>query len=64
MKGPYVDLVLEADTVRLRAWQPTDARWYVKSRDDVIYQFTTEQQTLTIEETVAASSRFGQKRMR
>lgn len=54
MKGPYVDLILEADAVRLRAWRPTDARWYVESRDDVIYQFTTEQPTLTVEETIAA----------
>ncbi|MCE7987165.1 MAG: N-acetyltransferase [Caldilinea sp. CFX5] len=54
MKGPYVDLVLEADAVRLRAWQPADAKWYVEARDDLIYQFTTEKQTLTVEETVVA----------
>lgn len=62
MKGPYVDLTLEADSVRLRAWRPADAQWYVEARDDLIYQFTTEQPTLTVEETVAAINAANQSR--
>lgn len=62
MKGPYVDLTLEADAVRLRAWRPADAQWYVEARDDLIYQFTTEQPTLTVEATVAAINAANQSR--
>lgn len=54
MNRPYIDLVLEAEAVRLRAWRPSDAQWYVEARDDLIYQFTTERPTLTLEETIAA----------
>lgn len=38
----------------LRPWQKKDAAWYVQARDELIFQWTTEDRSLTISETKAA----------
>lgn len=57
MAGPFADLVLCSGQVLLRAYRLTDASWYVAARDEVIFQWTTEQRTLTVAETEATIAR-------
>ncbi len=45
---------LSGDGFFLRKWAVEDAAWYVLSRDDEIFQWTTEKRDLTIAETQAA----------
>ena len=42
---------------RLRSWDVADARWYVEARDDVVFQFTTEDRELTVGEAQDAIRR-------
>lgn len=46
--------LLNGDTIYLRLWTLDDAEWYVKSRDEVIYTWTTERRDLTVEQTISA----------
>lgn len=46
MKLP--DIISIADNIMLRAWRPEDASWYVESRDEEIFKWTTEERDLTI----------------
>jgi RimJ/RimL family protein N-acetyltransferase len=52
MRGSNV--VLYSDEVVLRPWQIEDARWYVESRDEEVFRWTTENRTLTVRETEEA----------
>jgi [ribosomal protein S5]-alanine N-acetyltransferase len=45
---------LQGDEYFLRRWEVNDAEWYVNSRDDEIFRWTTEKRDLTIAETEAA----------
>jgi [ribosomal protein S5]-alanine N-acetyltransferase len=45
---------LQGDGFFLRRWEVKDAEWYVHSRDDEIFQWTTEKRDLTIAETEVA----------
>ena len=46
--------LLNGDSFYLRLWTQNDAEWYVKSRDEVIYTWTTEKRDLTVEQTISA----------
>lgn len=48
------DILLQGDAFFLRPWETEDAEWYVKSRDELIFKWTTEKRNLTIEQTQAA----------
>ena len=48
------DTLLPGDTFFLRPWAIEDAEWYVKSRDELIFKWTTESRILTIAQTKAA----------
>ena len=41
----------------LRPWRIEDAEWYVHSRDEEVFKWTTEKRDLTVEETRAAIER-------
>ncbi|MEZ5357396.1 MAG: GNAT family N-acetyltransferase [Candidatus Zixiibacteriota bacterium] len=41
---------LRNNTVLLRRWTEDDAEWYVNSRDEEIFKWTTEKRGLTVEE--------------
>ena len=43
------DLEFHADSFYLRPWYVEDAEWYVRSRDDEVFQWTLESRDLTIE---------------
>jgi RimJ/RimL family protein N-acetyltransferase len=45
---------LQTGDILLRPWTVEDATWYVESRDEEVYRWTTERRELTVEETVAA----------
>ena len=45
------EVFLQADDCFLRPWRVEDAEWYVKSRDEVVFEWTTEKRDLTVEET-------------
>ncbi len=45
---------LPGDGFFLRRWEVEDAAWYVRSRDEEIFQWTTEKRGLTIAETETA----------
>ena len=45
---------LATETFYLRNWVTKDAEWYVKSRDDLIFKWTTESPHLTVQETIEA----------
>lgn len=47
-------MLLPGDTFFLRPWDIEDAEWYVKSRDALIFKWTTETQNLSIAQTKAA----------
>jgi RimJ/RimL family protein N-acetyltransferase len=47
-------VTLQKGTVLLRPWQIEDARWYVETRDEEVYRWTTERRALTIGETEEA----------
>jgi RimJ/RimL family protein N-acetyltransferase len=46
--------VLVGEVARLRPWEVAEAEWYVEARDDVVYQFTTEDPELTVREVQEA----------
>ena len=43
--------ILSADDFLLRPWAVEDASWYVESRDEEVFAWTTERRDLTVEET-------------
>ncbi len=45
------DIILYADDFLLRPWKVEDAAWYVESRDEEVFKWTSEKRDLTIEET-------------
>ncbi|MEM5773588.1 MAG: GNAT family N-acetyltransferase [Anaerolineaceae bacterium] len=45
---------INGDGFFLRRWEVRDAGWYVQSRDEEIFKWTTEKRDLTIAETEAA----------
>ena len=49
-----MDAQLSGDTFFLRPWRIKDAEWYVKSRDEAIFKWTTEERDLTVKQTEAA----------
>ena len=48
-KNTFV-VTLRADNFLLKPWKIEDARWYVESRDEEVFRWTTEKRDLTIEE--------------
>jgi RimJ/RimL family protein N-acetyltransferase len=48
---------LQTDDILLRYWTVDDATWYVESRDEEVYKWTTERRELTVAETVEAIQR-------
>lgn len=48
------DGTLSGDSFYLRMWKPEDAVWYVKSRDEEIFKWTTEIRDLTVEQAKTA----------
>jgi ribosomal-protein-alanine N-acetyltransferase len=42
------------ERILLRRWQPEDAEWYVRARDEETYRWTTESRTLTVDQAKAA----------
>ncbi len=46
--------ILCAEVFFLRPWKVEDAAWYVESRDEEIFQWTTEKRELTVAETEEA----------
>jgi len=46
--------------VLLRSWEVGDARWYVESRDEEVFKWTSEPRELTVEETESAIQRVNQ----
>jgi RimJ/RimL family protein N-acetyltransferase len=48
------DLVLQTDEILLRRWTTADAGWYVESRDEEVFRWTTEKRDLTIGEAAEA----------
>ena len=58
-EAPWADsrqsnTVLYSDKVLLRPWQVEDARWYVDSRDEEVFRWTTERRDLIVSETEEA----------
>lgn len=45
---------LQAKGIVLRVWEPVDATWYVESRDEEVYRWTSESTDLTIEQAKRA----------
>ena len=45
---------LATDTFYLRKWTTEDAKWYVESRDALIFKWTSESPNLTVKETIEA----------
>jgi RimJ/RimL family protein N-acetyltransferase len=48
------DIILYADDFLLRSWRIEDAAWYVESRDEEVFKWTSEKKDLTIEEAEKA----------
>lgn len=48
------NVVLQTERVILRPWQIEDARWYVESRDEEVFEWTSENRALTVREAEAA----------
>jgi RimJ/RimL family protein N-acetyltransferase len=49
MRFDLSEFPLSGRGVTLRLWTPDDAEWYVESRDDETFQFTTESPDLTVD---------------
>jgi len=49
--------VLRGDEILLRTWNAEDAGWYVRSRDDEVFKWTSERRDLTINEAAEAINR-------
>jgi len=50
------EIVLQDGIVVLRPWHIDDAGWYVESRDEEVFRWTTEERTVTVadvEEAIA-----------
>jgi ribosomal-protein-alanine N-acetyltransferase len=43
-------VIIHGDSFDLRPWCVEDARWYVESRDDEVFRWTTERRDLTVAE--------------
>ena len=52
MKKP--NRIMQTDDILLRAWTPDDAQWYVESRDEEVFRWTTERCDLTINDASEA----------
>ncbi|MEM7114412.1 MAG: GNAT family N-acetyltransferase [Chloroflexota bacterium] len=54
MTTVFDDSMLRSERLMLRRWCKDDAPWYVASRDEAVFQWTTERRELTVAETEAA----------
>jgi RimJ/RimL family protein N-acetyltransferase len=41
--------LLQGERVTLRAWEPSDAEWYVRARDEEVFRWTKEARGLTVD---------------
>jgi ribosomal-protein-alanine N-acetyltransferase len=49
------------DEILLRLWRPEDARWYVESRDEEVFRWTTESPDLTVAEAEQSIKQAGDR---
>ena len=53
------EIILRGDCFQLRPWKVEDALWYVESRDDEVFRWTSEKRDLTLEATEKAIRSIG-----